>query len=252
MQTKAKDYWKLFKPSACSLALKATTQEGVFEEIAANFVRAKLLPEELKGPAVQALIEREAIATTGVGHNVAIPHVKVEGLDTAVFSISLLPAGLEWSAVDGEGVMIFFTVLRPARAGTDFDPERHLEMMRWISQLIRQADFRRFVLDASRPGPGCTPDLVSSTPADGATEVDPTTSRCVWLRFDAYLGPEEIDAGDVTMTANGVLVDVDAAGSMNDASLLCVAPDDGFDYATEYVVSVFCDATVTFSTMTMP
>ena len=149
MQTKAKDNWKLFKPSACSLALKGTTKQEVFEEIISTMVKAKALPRDLKDSAVQALLDREALASTGVGRNVAIPHVKLAGIDEPVFSISLLPDGIDWNSVDGEDVRIFFVALRPERAGASFDPDRHLELMRWISELARVADFRRFALGAA-------------------------------------------------------------------------------------------------------
>jgi len=43
-------------------------------------------------------------------------------------------------------VHILFTVLRPDRPGDRHDPERHLSMMRWISKLGREADFRRFAM----------------------------------------------------------------------------------------------------------
>jgi len=35
-------------------------------------------------------------------------------------------------------------VLRPERQGARYNPEKHLDMMRWISHLGRDADFRRF------------------------------------------------------------------------------------------------------------
>ena len=49
---------------------------------------------------------------------------------------------------DGEPVQVLFTVIRPARSGEFHDPDRHLEMMRWIARLGRDQDFRRFALQA--------------------------------------------------------------------------------------------------------
>jgi mannitol/fructose-specific phosphotransferase system IIA component (Ntr-type) len=146
MQTEAKEYWRLFKPAACSLRLGGGTQEEVFTELIANFVRAKCLDADFSTPALRALVERESLASTGVGQNVAIPHVKVAGLAEPLFSLSIHPAGIDWASLDGERVTIFFTALRPDRPGVRYDPERHLETMRWISQLARDADFRRFAL----------------------------------------------------------------------------------------------------------
>ena len=93
-----------------------------------------------------ALKAREELASTGVGMNVAIPHVKLEGLEEAIFSLSVAPDGLEWQAVDGAPVQIVFVVLRPDVETEEYDPERHLEMMRWIARLARNEDFRRFAI----------------------------------------------------------------------------------------------------------
>lgn len=141
-------WWKLFKPKACSVSLKATSKDDALREIVTNMVRADLLAEERERAALKALLAREELASTGIGMNVAIPHVKLEGIDRALCSLSLSPAGLDWAAVDGAPVHILFTVLRPGEAGEHHDPDRHLEMMRWIAKLAREPDFRSFVVRA--------------------------------------------------------------------------------------------------------
>jgi mannitol/fructose-specific phosphotransferase system IIA component (Ntr-type) len=145
MQTKAKDYWKLFKPKNCSLGLGAADKDGVLREVVAILAKGDLAPE-LVPAAIQALLEREQLASTGVGRGVAIPHVKLEGLDSVVVSVGVHKEGVEWSAVDGEPVHLVFTVLRPVKAGAGHEPERHLEMMQWLSRVCRDRDFRRFAL----------------------------------------------------------------------------------------------------------
>ncbi len=138
------NFWKQFKPKCCSVKLKAADKPQALEELIDNLVKADALPEELRADAVTALAEREELGSTGVGQGVAIPHVKLKGIDRVVCSVSIHKEGLEWAAIDGEPVNIFFTVLRPERAGEEHDPERHLEMMTWIAKLAREPDFRRF------------------------------------------------------------------------------------------------------------
>ncbi|MHC5071994.1 MAG: PTS sugar transporter subunit IIA, partial [Planctomycetota bacterium] len=46
-------------------------------------------------------------------------------------------------AIDGQPVHTLFLVMGPAN-----DPEGHLQALRWVSTLARNADFRRFVLSA--------------------------------------------------------------------------------------------------------
>ena len=141
-------FWKLFKAKTSVFDLKSEVKEDVLSEIVANLVKAGELDEKQTKPVLEALLERENLASTGVGQNVAIPHVKVPGLDRVVTSLCAHKAGLEWAAVDGEPVHVFFLVLRPEEPGEDHDPERHLDMMRWISELARNRDFRRFAVQA--------------------------------------------------------------------------------------------------------
>jgi mannitol/fructose-specific phosphotransferase system IIA component (Ntr-type) len=137
---------KHFKPKNCSLSLAASTKEDVLAEIVDALVSAGALDPNLKPAAVTALLEREKIGSTGVGMNVAIPHVKLAGLDRVACSLAVHAEGVEWAAVDGAPVQLVFTVLRPEKASDQHDPEQHLEMMRWIARLSRDADFRRFAL----------------------------------------------------------------------------------------------------------
>jgi len=137
-------FWKQFKPKSCSVNLKAAAKEGVLAELVDNMVKADLLAEDLRESALRTLLEREELASTGVGMGVAIPHVKVAGIDQVVCTLSVHQDGVEWSAVDGEPAHLVFCVLRPERAGELHDPDLHIEMMTWIARIAREADFRRF------------------------------------------------------------------------------------------------------------
>lgn len=146
--TKANEYWRLFKSKCCSIRLEGTSKEEVFKELLELLVEGGDLDAKKKDAAFEALVERERLASTGVGQGVAVPHVKLAGLDRVVVSFSVHPGGLDWDAVDGAPVHLFFTILRPAEAGEHHDPDAHRTMMQWISSLCRDADFRSFALQA--------------------------------------------------------------------------------------------------------
>jgi len=140
------DWHRRFKVKACSLRLAAKDKHAALAEVVRGLVASSALDAALEESALTALVNREEIASTGVGMNVAIPHVRLEGLEEAVLSLALAPAGIPWAAVDGEPVQILFVVLRPSEATDRHDPEDHLEMMRWIARLARDPDFRSFAL----------------------------------------------------------------------------------------------------------
>jgi mannitol/fructose-specific phosphotransferase system IIA component (Ntr-type) len=140
------NFWKSFKPKSCSVRIQATTKEAALSEVVANLIAGDSLPANLRADALEALLAREKLGSTGVGMGVAIPHVKLKGIERACCSLSVHPGGLEWQALDGGAVNILFTVLRPEKPGENHDPQRHLEMMQWVARLAREADFRRFAL----------------------------------------------------------------------------------------------------------
>lgn len=137
-------FWKQFKPKSCNVNLKASDKEAALTEVVENLIKADMLEEGERENVLEALRQREELASTGVGMGVAIPHVKIPGLTKVVCNLSIHKEGLEWAAVDGAPVHILFAILRPDRAGDEHDPEKHLEMMTWIAKLGREPDFRRF------------------------------------------------------------------------------------------------------------
>ncbi|HIG10654.1 MAG: PTS sugar transporter subunit IIA [bacterium] len=137
-------FWKQFKPKSCSINLKASEKAGAVDEIVENMIKFGVLDEELRETVSEALSKREQLASTGVGMGVAIPHVKIPGLNQVVCTLSIHSEGIEWAAVDGEVVHIFFTILRPEQGVEDHDPDQHIELMTWIARLSRDADFRSF------------------------------------------------------------------------------------------------------------
>ena len=141
-------FWKEFKSKSCSSRIKASVKEDVLEEVVDLLVKGGDLDASMRDDVLNALLSREQIASTGVGMNVAIPHVKIKGLEKVICSLCVTKGDVDWNAVDGNPVHILFTVLRPERATDEHDPEEHIKRMSWIARLGREPDFRRFVRSA--------------------------------------------------------------------------------------------------------
>ena len=142
-------FWKEFKSKSCSSRLKAGEKKQALEEMIELLVKGGELDAALRGDALETLLSRELLASTGVGMGVAIPHVKLKGIDSVICSLCVSRGGIDWNAIDGDPVHIFFTVLRPERATDSHDPETHIERMSWIARLGRQSDIRNFVQRAN-------------------------------------------------------------------------------------------------------
>jgi Kef-type K+ transport system membrane component KefB/mannitol/fructose-specific phosphotransferase system IIA component (Ntr-type) len=72
-----------------------------------------------KRVARDAVLERELVASTGLGDEVAIPHAAVEGLERPLLALGLAPQGIDFDAPDGKPARIVFVLLIPPKAYED-------------------------------------------------------------------------------------------------------------------------------------
>lgn len=86
---------------------------------------------------LDALAEREAAGSTGVGHGVAAPHARLEGLQRMRGVFVRLDHPVDFDSVDDQPVDLVFALFAPANAGTE-----HLRALARVSRLLRQGDLR--------------------------------------------------------------------------------------------------------------
>ncbi len=89
------------------------------------------------GRVLDALLEREASAPTGVGKGIALPHAQVEGLTRMRGIFLRLEAPVDFDAVDDKPVDLVFALLAPPGAGSE-----HLRALARVSRILRRADIR--------------------------------------------------------------------------------------------------------------
>ena len=78
------------------------------------------------------LAEREELGSTGVGSGVAIPHCKMEGLERVLMAIGILDQAIDFGALDGAPVRLFFLIVSPQRS-----PAAHLQCLAAISSWVK-------------------------------------------------------------------------------------------------------------------
>ncbi len=84
------------------------------------------------GEAVNALLERENLGPTGVGHGVALPHARLEGLEKVVGVFLRIDKGTDFDAVDRQPVDLVFGLFAPEDAGVE-----HLKALALVSRTMR-------------------------------------------------------------------------------------------------------------------
>ena len=135
---------EILKPACVKVPLKgADKQAALFELVDVLAGHCEIPdPEQLK----QAVWQRETIRTTGIGHGIAVPHGKTEGLTQLNMAIGLTATPLEFSAIDGKPVCLIILLASPIdQTGP------HVQALAKISRMLIDDTFREAVKLAESP-----------------------------------------------------------------------------------------------------
>jgi len=86
---------------------------------------------------VDALLERETLGPTGVGHGVALPHARLAGLKQVRGLFIRLKKSLDFDSVDRQPVDLAFALFAPEDAGVE-----HLKALALVSRTLRDEGIR--------------------------------------------------------------------------------------------------------------
>ena len=125
--------------------MKATSKEGIIEELVGLAAGSNMVkdPDRL----LIDVKEREELVTTGVGYGVAFPHAKTRSVKGIVIAFGRSDQGIDFDAMDHKPVHLFFLIAAPEDA-----IGAHLNVMARLSYLMKSADNRRKLMEATSPG----------------------------------------------------------------------------------------------------
>jgi PTS system nitrogen regulatory IIA component len=123
----------ILSPEAVKVIASASSKKRLFQDIADVAQSAYGLDAQTT---VEALLERESLGPTGVGHGVALPHARVPSLDKVVGVFIFLEKPLDFGAVDRQPVDIAFALFAPEEAGVE-----HLKALALVSRTLRETSF---------------------------------------------------------------------------------------------------------------
>ncbi len=115
--------------------IKSTTKEGVIRELVDSLAKAEGLKN--KEELVKVLLNRESLGSTGIGQGVGIPHGKTNSVKKLVAAFGICHPGVNFDALDGEPVYIFFLLVAPEDSAGP-----HLKGLARISRLLKDKFFR--------------------------------------------------------------------------------------------------------------
>ncbi|AKU99548.1 putative Na/H antiporter [Labilithrix luteola] len=139
-RTNGEDAAMLVRSGAFVSKLTASTSARAIEELG-HALRPTI--GDLVETALIAVLERELVAPTGLGDEVAIPHAAVEGLNRPVVALGLSQDGIDFDAPDGRPARIVFLLLLPPKAY-----EREVRVLAGLAKSVFDETARTALLKA--------------------------------------------------------------------------------------------------------
>jgi PTS system nitrogen regulatory IIA component len=127
------------RPEHMVADLETQDKQGVLEELVGVLVASGVVTDAQH--AVDVLLERERLGSTGIGEGIAIPHGKLPGLDSVIAVFGRSKAGVDFDSMDGAPVNLFFLLMAPENSAS-----MHLKALARISRLLKDRDFRNELL----------------------------------------------------------------------------------------------------------
>lgn len=84
------------------------------------------------------LIDRERLGSTSIGHGVAIPHARLDSLESPIGCFLSLKEGIDFDAGDHPHVNMMFTLVVPTEAVIG-----HIELLSTVAYIFSQESFRK-------------------------------------------------------------------------------------------------------------
>ncbi|RZJ04711.1 MAG: PTS IIA-like nitrogen-regulatory protein PtsN [Brevundimonas sp.] len=112
----------------------ASSKRQALHTVAEAAAQALGMPENR---VMEALLEREALGSTGLGSGVAVPHARLEGVKQVTAVFIRLDTPVAYGAVDDRPVDLLFALFAPPRDGAE-----HLRALAAVSRALRSPEMR--------------------------------------------------------------------------------------------------------------
>ncbi len=132
----------LLTPERVKVPLVSHTKDEVLRELV-QLAMPSASPAALE-TMVTAVLDREKLLSTGIGSGIAIPHGRTNEVDTIIVAAGVAPEPIDFDALDGKPVSLFFLLLGPGSAAG-----AHVRALGRISRILRHEAVREDLMHCS-------------------------------------------------------------------------------------------------------
>ncbi|MBQ0052400.1 MAG: PTS sugar transporter subunit IIA [Treponema sp.] len=130
---------EIFPKETIVVELESTEKDELFEELVE--VIHSYCPQMDRSQALAILNERESKMTTGIMHNVGIPHALIPSMNKTVGAIGISKDGIDYDSLDKAPVHVVFMLV-----GSDSDTEHHIQILKSLATVLQIPNFVENVL----------------------------------------------------------------------------------------------------------
>lgn len=124
----------ILKPEAVKTLGSCSSKKRLFHDLGDIAITAYNCETAM---VIEALMERENLGPTGVGHGIALPHARLSSIQQVHGIFLRLEKPLDFDAVDRQPVDLIFALLAPESAGVE-----HLKALALVSRTMRDPDMQ--------------------------------------------------------------------------------------------------------------
>lgn len=125
------NFYEITCESSCIANVPAKTADDVLHILARQAHLAPAMRAFSEAEIYKALAGREALGSTGLGGGAAIPHARLDKLESFLFFIVTTRRPVDFAAIDKKKVSVFFVIFAPATA-----VKEHLRTLAALSNVI--------------------------------------------------------------------------------------------------------------------
>lgn len=125
------------------LDVQAATKEEILREIVGALCKKSGFTGRRQSLLLAKVLSREELGSTGIGAGAAVPHAKTTGLSGLLGAFARSARPIDYDAVDGEPVSLFFLLLAPEQGAAEY-----LETLSTLSRALRDNKFCGFLRTA--------------------------------------------------------------------------------------------------------
>ncbi|WP_017795989.1 PTS fructose transporter subunit IIABC [Oceanobacillus kimchii] len=134
----------LLRKDIMIMDLKSTDKQSVIEEMINNLHKYRVINDV--DTFKEAILNREAQSSTGLGDGIAMPHAKTSSVKEPAVLFAKSSQGIDYDSLDGQPAHLFFMIAVP-----DGNNDTHLQTLASLSKLLMEPTFVEKLNAASTP-----------------------------------------------------------------------------------------------------